>query len=153
MNKGLVFGGLAAFTLFVYLKGRKDERDKPDETERDAENDVIVSDLTYNESWYSQAADAIEVNLNKSWDLNPVTTNDEHAAFRQVLVYILKLKNKSDWLKLVSKFGTRKRIKLSGAKGTLNEWLLSMTNVEIKGGHTTYLDMIRKLLSKRGVQL
>ncbi len=152
MNKKVVVGGLVIGGGLLYLLGRKHQKNAPDETEKDAQNDVIINNLTYQQSWYSQTADALEIALKNSWDFNPFTSDYEHKQLKSVLYYIQKLKNRNDWLQLVAKFGTRKRLKLSFAKGTLNEWILSLTDVNIQGSNkSTYLFIIRKLLRKRGV--
>jgi len=124
---GVIFLVAVVGTLFA--------RRKRSEYEIEADENIHEPDLTYNEAEYSAMAESLYTAM-------AGCGTDEI----RVLNTILKMKNESDWYKLVKKFGLRyyDSWTCSNDEGNLIEWI----NSEIEG---YYLDEISKHLNSLGV--
>ena len=114
--------GFLALGMFAFNKIMKGDSS---ETSSDAAKDIVKKELTYTESWYSQAADKIESNLLTVYKSRfPLISVDGNTAMKNVFDVLLRLKNKSDWNKLLDKFGNRSGFSMSiVVKEPLTKWL------------------------------
>jgi len=136
--------------------------DKTGETITDAEKEVKKSELTYSVSWYSQAADTIAENLEtaKKWT-SKVYDPNRNNAIKAVVTRLNALKNKSDWLLLVAKFGKRRALGHALiTESSLPKWLIMFLDdleyyFEKDGKRKTAnaLEMARAVLRKINVSL
>ncbi|MCF6365278.1 MAG: hypothetical protein L3J35_03655 [Bacteroidales bacterium] len=153
--KAIVIGG-AALGLFSFFKGRQSVTDENDTTEdviKDAENEVVKSKLSYNDSWYAIKSDLLQNELVKAW-----RSND---AIKRSLGVLTQLKNKNDFLYLIKKFGVRTGYGVSVAyKEPLTKWLTYFLDnsftYKSKSGKkykTNGLKVAKFILQKRGIDL
>ena len=112
--------GAGVLSLFAFFKGRSSATDKYDttsDTVKDAGKDVNKSNIKHSDSWFSQAADLIQEELQKAY-----RSND---SLQAVLLKLAELKNKDEYLYLIKKFGLRSGWSWGAVyKYSLNKWLL-----------------------------
>jgi len=85
-----------------------------DSSVREAEREIIKSELSYDKSWYLQSADVLYLSM------KGLTTNEPN-----IYRILGQLKTKSDWQQLISSFGTRDEMNLV-------QWLIDdLNNSEI----------------------
>lgn len=129
--------GATIATVVIWRKVKKaSSLSKERQTQREAERQVVKSDLTYDDYWYKQAADRLFAAMSG-------------AGTQEKTIYsvIDSLKTKSDWYRLVSTFGMREsKARLSKFKGNLISWLED----ELKGRE---MNKVSEKLSKINVTL
>lgn len=157
----LLTGGIA----YAYFKGKdaaKSEHDTSGDVIDDAKKEIIQKDIIHTESWFSHSADSIQSNLTIAYKSRlPFLGQEGNNAIKEVLVRLTALKNKSEWLKLVAKFGKR-----SGWGGgpiwnePLTKWLVFFLEDKSfymkrdgKDLKANALTMAKTILKKRGVYL
>ncbi|MBN2664382.1 MAG: hypothetical protein JXR68_12095 [Bacteroidales bacterium] len=142
--------GIAAAAFFA---GKKTEKETQNSTVKDAEKEVEKDKLSYSNSWYSQAADALQMQLQKTWSSRILffdTAGKE--AVNESLKVILSLKTKSDYLKLLATFGKRSAVSASiTINEPLNKWLIHfLEDKDYENGNTKInaLKFVRNYLQK-----
>lgn len=123
---------IAVIIYFVLTKKKV-----KDDYVRDNEEDISPNELSFSEAEFKNIANQIEEALFDYWVVES-----------QIMLNLKKLKNKSDWAKLVSIFGVRQidgwNISTSLDKGNLSEWL----NDRLDAGE---IRQVSEILQKIGV--
>ena len=154
----------AAGLVAAFLFGKKTEQTNSGTTTvNDAKKEVVKKELSYSESWYSQSADTLEMRLQRTWRSASVllpSHADGVKAVDDCLKIIISLKTKSDYLKLVEKFGKRSDVApaltIISPKEPLNKWLINyLEDKDYTNGKTKInaLTFIKTHLKKLNVTL
>lgn len=108
------FSVIAIISIIIYFVLTK--TGVKDDYVRDNEDEIKPNELSYSEAEFKNIANQIEEALFDYWVVES-----------QIMNNLKKLKNKSDWAKLVSVFGVRTidgwNVSTSLTKGNLAEWL------------------------------